>query len=473
MTTVTIGTRTLAEFLDESTDFTGFYFNELEDWYSVPQSKAQNTPRPNAHGSFGGGPDYREGAVVTVKGGFVGIDEAAALQEMDDLKLDWAQGTQLQITVDTVLGPTSRTVSIRFLTIPDHHGRSRFEFTVDVFARDPLRYGPAVGEHTVLPVIAGGLVWPITWPITWAGGGSDGRIILNNTGNADTLPRMLEVTGGLSLGFTIDEVGTGRQIRFERLVPLGSTIFLNPRTERAYIDAPGNDVSGFLTRSDWPTVPRRGQTVLQFNALGEATNTIDSPDRVNPFNNPSGRRALTGYSLFGAGTLGLDVPAGLTYDIVGAVLGIGSAGILIEAMTVGGKLLPNTTYTFSLGAIGGTGVATRAYVGGTGVVGAGVVGATVPPSTSAPTSVTFTTTASGTVSLYVLNAATTAIGNVIYFHDAIIDPGATPLGYFDGSTPDTYDIVYGWADAADNSVSTRSHISARPTLTARTAPAYW
>ena len=280
MTTVTIGTVELAEFLDESTNFTGFYFNKLEDWYSVPQSKAPNTPRPGAHGSFGGGDDWREAAIPSVGGGFIGTDEAAALQAMDDLKLAWATGKQLPMTVDTVVGPTSRQVSVRFLTIPDHHGRRRFEFSVDTLARDPLRYGPPVRVSTGLPVSAGGLTWPISWPITWGGGGADGRIILVNPGNADTAP-MLEVTGQLD-GFTIDEVGSGRQVRFERLVPAGSTIFMNPRTGRAYIDAPGNDVTGFLTRADWPTVPARGQTVLQFNRLGGSSGAPTLTGEVSP-----------------------------------------------------------------------------------------------------------------------------------------------------------------------------------------------
>lgn len=271
MTSIQIGSIELAEFLDESTAWTGFYFNKLTDWYSLPRSKAVLSGRHQAHGSHRGGFDWRENATPSVEGGYVGVDEVAALAAMNTLKRAWALGSELRMTVNDSLFPSWRNVSVRFVTIPDHHGRHRFEFAIDAIAADPLRYGTEIAVSTGLPVSGGGLTWPITWPLTWGGGGSAGRVILDNPGSADTRPRLIEVPGGLSDGFTIDEVGTNRQVRLDRLVPLGSTIFLNPRTGRAYIDAPGNDVSRYLSRSEWPTIPAGGQSTLQFNKLGTSS----------------------------------------------------------------------------------------------------------------------------------------------------------------------------------------------------------
>lgn len=250
----------------------GFWFEELVDWYTPGESKTQPPDRPQDHGSFRNAKDWSDSVTPSVKAHYVGETYAQVLENIARVaRLRDGNPRTMRVTDD--LGASSREVSIRFVKIPDTHGRLTIDFSIDMLAADPRRYGDEVSVSTGLPIVAGGLVWPITWPITWGGGGADGRVILTNAGTADTRPRMLEVTGGLAAGFTIDEVGTGRQVRFERLIPDGSVVFLNPRTGRAYIDAPGNDVSGYLTRSDWPTVPAQGQTILQLNSLGASTGT--------------------------------------------------------------------------------------------------------------------------------------------------------------------------------------------------------
>ena len=178
--------------------------------------------------------------------------------------------------------------------------------------------------------------------------------------------------------------------------------------------------------------------------------------RSNLFNNPSGRRTLTGYSVLN-GSMGQD-PLTDTYNIVANGSTAGNAGIALESPVVGGgKLLANTVYTFSAYVYSNFGAAAL-YVTGAGV-GIGVSFPINPVTGFNRTSITFTTSASGVVNLYVLNnTLAPATGtNVISFRDAQLEAGTVATPYFDGSSIPSGDGTSSqWAGAIDNSVSTNA-----------------
>jgi hypothetical protein len=188
--------------------------------------------------------------------------------------------------------------------------------------------------------------------------------------------------------------------------------------------------------------------------------------RTNLLSNPSARRGFGGYTPSG-GTLysepGLDV-----YLSASGVFAAGNATIALEAMTIGaGKLLPSTVYTFSA-SIFGNATSVSLFAGGAGVVSGWAPSAIqAAGGGSLRQSVTFTTTASGAVTFYVLNSSTTAAGNLIAVRDALLEQAATVGAYFDGTYPLTY-----WAGTADNSTSTQyvPVVTLTPYLDANPAP---
>ena len=275
MTTAEIGGLT---FYGDRTS-TGLHFKRLIDWDSLPDSKTPVEPRPQAHGNNQPAEDFREGPLISVEGWYRGTTRVDALTMRRNL-VGALAGKNLRLTVTDELGPTSRDVSVRGVPLGDLFG-AFFAFNVNVLAYDSRRYGPTATVSTGVPALTGGRTWPATWPITWTGGGSTGRVTALNPGTAETYS-LFEVTGGLSGGFSITEVGTGREIRFEREIPVGSTVFVNPRTGEVYIDAPGNDVSGFLTRADFATVPPAGQSIYQFVPLGVVTGSPALTARTAP-----------------------------------------------------------------------------------------------------------------------------------------------------------------------------------------------
>ena len=277
MTTITIGNVTLPS---APVAGNGFWFEKLKDWYTLPGSKVAAESRPQAHGSFRIGQDWRQHATPSVEGHYGGRTYADTLAAIDTL-MSLADGTPKTMTVADELRPTSREVSVRAITIPDTQGRPVIDFAIDMLAPDPKRYGATVSASTGLPSAGTGITYPITYPLSYGTPGDPGRVAVSNGGTANTFP-MLEVAGGLDAGFSLVELGTGREVRFERVIPQGSTVFLNPRTGRAYIDAPANDVSGFLTRADWFVVPAGGSTSIQFAALGGVSGTPILTARTSP-----------------------------------------------------------------------------------------------------------------------------------------------------------------------------------------------
>jgi hypothetical protein len=277
MATVTIGSLVLPA---APTAGKGFWFETLTDWYATPDSKVAAQSRPQAHGSFRITMDYRDAATPSVEGHFGGTTHADVLAAIDTLA-SLANGSPQTMTVTDDLRTTSREVSIRNISIPDTHGRPVLDFAIDMLAPDPRRYGADIVTSATLPVSGSGLTYPITYPLTYGTAGTTGRRTITNAGTAATWPR-LEVTGGLDVGFSLVELVTGREIRYERAVPAGSTVFLDPRTGRAWVDAPANDVSGYLTRSDWWSVPAGGSTTVQFSTWGASSGTPTFTARTAP-----------------------------------------------------------------------------------------------------------------------------------------------------------------------------------------------
>jgi hypothetical protein len=252
---------------------TRLYFRGLTDWDTLAESKSEITQRPpGSDGAFGVAMVDRDSVAPSFEGLYVGASRLDALQMRKQLKAIANSKSMVDMTVTDEDGAFTREVIVQRMDLPDIRNQSTFVFNVYTVAPDPLMYGEEQSDSTGLPTSGTGLVYPVVYPIDYGSGGDDGRITLTNDGTADSYV-VLSATGELDSGFSAIEVGTGREVRFERSIPLGSTVFVNGRTGRAYIDNPSNDVSGSLTRSDFPVVPAGGSTTLQFTSLGSSAGT--------------------------------------------------------------------------------------------------------------------------------------------------------------------------------------------------------
>ena len=278
MTNVTFTSPTdTLELIGAPSIFTGFFLAQfgLKDWYSGAESKSEVNERPQARGAFGISNDFASSLAISTQGSFDGDSLADAITAAERLSAI-AAGVPVLMTVEDPLRTTSRWVSVRRVTLPPDVGAfASFDFSIDVLATDPLRYGEPVSTFTGIPVSGGGLLWPLGttalefWD--WGDDGASGRVSITNVGTADVWPT-LTVEGGVAEGFVATNVDSGMTIRFVRPIPAGSSVSINQRTGSASIDGQ-SDVGGFITERGFFFIPAGATQQIQFAPLGAITGT--------------------------------------------------------------------------------------------------------------------------------------------------------------------------------------------------------
>lgn len=257
------------------------------NWFDSAESVIDADDRPFGEGSFDVDmpqirPRFDEFTIGLVDPGdgsavYALHDIVMALQELVD---------PFEVTVEDPRGPRSATErlagKIEF-PIQDEDGVA--QTTIPLKAADPKRYGPIVSPapSTGLPQPGTGIPYPITYPIDYGTPGDPGQLVLTNEGTSYTVPDLVITGGGSSGGFDFFIIGTGEHKRFERFVPVDSTVTFEQSTGRVYIDGPTNDVTRSLTYDDLIVVPPKSSIVIQFNAIGTVTGTPTlSAPRLRP-----------------------------------------------------------------------------------------------------------------------------------------------------------------------------------------------
>jgi len=264
--TLTVGGLTFT-----SDPVSGWGLSELEGWFAGAPLKTETRERSQADGGFGVAKFYRSSRVVTVTG-YLTADAtvtatamryAVAAMQSDGLPGSFVvdeDGFVLTMSVTMVGTP-------EIVLITD----TVYSYTLQFVASDPLKYGPELVVSTGLGTSGTGLAFPIEFPINFGTPGDPGRVITVNVGTAATYS-VFDIQGGLSGGFELKAIETGEIVRFERAIPVVSTIRLNPRTGRASIDGQ-SDVSRYLTRREWWSIPAGTTRTVQFTAIGSTSGT--------------------------------------------------------------------------------------------------------------------------------------------------------------------------------------------------------
>ena len=241
--------------------------------------------RPNSDGAFDVVKDYRAARIITFEGGLFGAtQEDADLNFFDEFAALQADGAPILFSVERDWGTRSSYVSIMDVAeIDDIGDGSAALVNVQLVARDPIKYGPSTMYTTGLPSSGGGLEFNLFAPsgaLYFGANGNLGRVEVTNAGTADVWPTF-SVTGALTTGFYIQELASGSILRYDRIVPAGSTVSLNSRTGEVLVDGV-SDGSTYLTSAQWFSVPAGGSVTVQFNAVGGSSGTpemtVTSPD---------------------------------------------------------------------------------------------------------------------------------------------------------------------------------------------------
>jgi hypothetical protein len=242
----------------------------LQGWHSSPPMRGDTDERPGADGAFGSSKNYRSARSLTLSGHVLTDSVSECQGLMDSFAAIQADGKPIRVGVENDLGIRMVTATLNGSAevVPDPNFMGA-ALSAQFIAYDPIKYGPQKSSSSGLQSPGGGLVYPLHSPsgaLSYGALGALGRITLTNDGTADVYPTFT-ITGQLDDGFYIQALETGDVIRYERVVPAGTTVGVNSRTESITIDGvPGN--SGYLTRFEWFAVPRKSFLTVQMNAIG-------------------------------------------------------------------------------------------------------------------------------------------------------------------------------------------------------------
>lgn len=246
----------------------------FDGWYSGAPKRVPVLNRPAADGAFGVRKDYRAARVITQ----TGLIDSASVES--SIVGPWAQFAALQsdgspslFQVSDALGTLSCLVSVEINELtPLLGGLAAYELVM--VARDPVKYGPARTLTTGLPTSGGGLEYPLHSPagaLYYGANGTLGRVTVSNAGTAAVWPK-INVTGGLNSGFYVQRLDTGQIVRYDRVVPDGTSVQIDFRTGGVTVDNV-SDASTYLTMQDFFSVGPGESFDVQINALGGSTGT--------------------------------------------------------------------------------------------------------------------------------------------------------------------------------------------------------
>lgn len=251
-------------------------YSAVPGWYSAPPVRGATDDLPNANGGSPLEVAYRSARTFRFEGALKAATPEEALALWEQFAALQSSGELIPFTVNDPLGSRTCMVSINGVPELKEISNTAARVAAPFIAYDPVKYGPARTTATGLPTAGGGLQYNLFsggagGALYYGANGNLGRLTLINTGTARVWPSLL-VTGGLTLGFYVQRLDTGEVVRYDRVVPLGSTLAIDFRTGEVLVDGV-SDGSTYLTRYEFFSIGPGESIDVQFNAIAGSTGT--------------------------------------------------------------------------------------------------------------------------------------------------------------------------------------------------------
>ena len=237
--------------------------SNLDGWGS-PGSTAQATQRAAGNGATMSAA-YMKPRVLVGTGAILTEDPALLTSAIDRL-IDAVDLAPFQLTVAEPGLRRSLMVQRQDDVLPKKLNAYEAEFSFQVIAKDPRKFGDLVTATTRLPFSSGGLTWPVTFPITFTGVSGTGQVTVNNPGNTQA-PCWLRIDGPLPAGgWTVTHLGKQSSLTFATSLALGAGEFVTVDMDRREVLAQGQAPrSGYVTSRGWFSLDP-GDNVIAFSA---------------------------------------------------------------------------------------------------------------------------------------------------------------------------------------------------------------
>ena len=271
----------------------GPVYNKLEGWYGTPEVDPSFVKRPGAPGAFAPEQTFPDEAVVSIEGTNIGtpyaVSRAAALLLRENLTALYNEGRPIIMSVADDLRTTSREVMVVGVRFP-WSVHADFDFTIDMLAADPRRYGTTVTTSTGLQSAGSGLALPYN-DVTGVGLllpfdetpnpdlgldlgtlGTSGRLTVTNDGNTETVITYTVYGGSMPDGFVIVNVATGQRLTYLGALNVGDIVTLDGGTQTAYING-ATPAGRYLASPEWWSLAPRSSIEVALLSRGATTGT--------------------------------------------------------------------------------------------------------------------------------------------------------------------------------------------------------
>jgi hypothetical protein len=237
--------------------------SDLQGWGS-PGSTAQATQRSAGNGATMS-QAFLKPRVLVGSGSILTADPSQLTAAIDRL-IDAVDLEPFQLTVAEPGLVRSISVQRQDDVIPKKLNAHEAEFSFQVIAKDPRKFGDLLTQPTLLPFSSGGLIRPSTWPRTWTGVSGTGQVTVTNPGNTQA-PVWLRIDGPIPAGgWSVTHVGKQQSLTFSTALALASGEFVTVDMDKKEVLAQGQAPrSGYVTSRGWFSLDP-GDNVIAFSA---------------------------------------------------------------------------------------------------------------------------------------------------------------------------------------------------------------
>ncbi|MFD5599174.1 hypothetical protein ACFWHR_03860 [Leucobacter sp. NPDC058333] len=244
----------------------GLVWENLEGWDGLTDARGGGDPIPGAHGRFARRNFIpRSERPITLSGFVLGEDYADMVATRDRLTAALAAGVGT-MRVATSAGIWERDVEIDSMTPLPDHGDRVVDFTIDMVAPDPRRYGPwlTVGPAS-LPQVSGGVRLPQRFPWNFGTVAAGGRLIVANPLEHIPMHPIIRVSGGFE-AVSVRDITAGRRLSLDWQVAETDSVTLDSRVRRAEMS--GSEVTRWMTSRQWFEIPPGETHEFRFDVEG-------------------------------------------------------------------------------------------------------------------------------------------------------------------------------------------------------------
>lgn len=216
----------------------------LDGWGS-PASTLSPVQKTQDHGAWLS-PRFLTPRSISIGGLVRGPDRGTVLDALDRLNAAVSLDAATLTVTESADRPRTATVFRQDEVIQTWITDTLVQWSAQVVAVDPRKYGELETFTVGLPATSGGVTWPVSWPIEWNATATSGSVHIYNPGNIIT-PIKMRVAGPCPAP-TIRHEGSGLELVLgsSYSIPAGSFLQIDPAAKTVL-------EGGSASRNQWIT----------------------------------------------------------------------------------------------------------------------------------------------------------------------------------------------------------------------------